>query len=425
MRLSESEKAMLDGAAGPAKQRAMDLLVRYGEALGAERLVAVTNVAGTWNAASPALRPFAEKGMDAVFSKFNLDADDVVETPQAEVYTCQLIHGIDTRNVEVMGANPELALRQQKAERYFGARGVQMFNTCTPYQVGNVPVRGEHCAWMESSAVVYCNAVLGARTNTEGRESAGAASITGKIPDWGLHRAENRLGTHQIGVRVNVDSMMDWGLLGYYVGEIVEDGIPVLDGIHHTPNMMKLKHFGAAASSSGGVEMYHIPGVTPEAESGAEAFGGGRPEETIPYGPAERRQAYEWLNSSASDQNVDFIMLGCPHASIEQIWIAARLLDGKRIHENVNLWLFTPRALTDTAELNGYTAIIRKAGGHVLSDTCPAIGRILPEGTKVVATDSAKQAHYLPAIMGVGTWFGSVEDCIDAALTGRWRGPLL
>jgi predicted aconitase len=425
MRLTDAERAMLDGACGPAKQRAMDLLVRYGEALGAERLIAVTNVAGTWNVTSPLLRPVAEQGFDAVFSAFNLDADDVVETPQAEVYTCQLIHGIDTRNVDVTGASPELAERQRRAEKYFGARGVQMLNTCTPYQVGNVPIRGEHCAWMESSAVVYCNAVLGARTNTEGRESAGAASITGRIPDWGLHRSENRLGTHQVDVRVNVDSMMDWGLLGYYVGEMVEDGIPVLDGIHHAPNMMKLKHFGAAASSSGGVEMYHIPGVTPEAESVAEAFGGGPPPETIYYGADERREAYEWLNGSASDHNVDFIMLGCPHASIEQIWIAARLLDGKRVHENVNLWLFTPRALTDTAELNGYSAIIRKAGGHVLSDTCPAIGRILPQGTKVVATDSAKQAHYLPAIMGVETWFGAVEDCIDAALTGRWRGPIL
>ena len=60
-----------------------------------------------------------------------------------------------------------------------------------------------------------------------------------------------------------------------------------------------------------------------------------------------------------------------------------------------------------------------------MSDTCPAIGRVLPAGTKVVATDSAKQAHYLPAIIGVQTWFGAVEDCIDAALTGRWSGPLL
>jgi len=68
--------------------------------------------------------------------------------------------------------------------------------------------------------------------------------------------------------------------------------------------------------------------------------------------------------------------------------------------------------------------MIRKAGGHLMSDTCPAIGRIVPKGTKVVATDSAKQAHYLPAMLKVQTWFGSVEDCVNAALTGQWRGGL-
>jgi predicted aconitase len=188
--------------------------------------------------------------------------------------------------------------------------------------------------------------------------------------------------------------------------------------------MIKLKHFGAAAASSGGVEMYHIPGVTPEAESVDQALGGRAPMETIRYGAAERRQAYEWLNSTASSDRVDFVMLGCPHASVEQVRIAARLLDGKRLSENTALWIFTPRALKDTADLSGYTEIIERAGGHVLSDTCPAIGRVLPKGTKVVATDSAKQAHYLPAIMSVECWFGSVEDCIDAALTGRWRGGI-
>ncbi len=183
------------------------------------------NVAGTWNAGSPALKPFAEKGMDAVFSKFNLDSDEVVETPQAEVYTCQLIHGIDTQNAHVTGVPQEAVERQKQAESYFGKRGVAMFNTCTPYQVGNVPVRGEHCAWMESSAVVYCNGVLGARTNTEGRESTGAASITGKIPYWGFHIEENRRGTHLVEVEVEVDDMMEWGLLGYAVGEVVEESV--------------------------------------------------------------------------------------------------------------------------------------------------------------------------------------------------------
>ena len=132
-------------------------------------------------------------------------------------------------------------------------------------------------------------------------------------------------------VEVDVDDMMDWGLLGYGIGEVVQEDIPVLAGIRHTPSMIKLKHFGAAAASSGGVEMYHIPGVTPEADTIEQAFGKKKPVERIKYGHAERKLAYENLNSSAKDTEVDFVMLGCPHNSIEQVWIAARLLDGKKL----------------------------------------------------------------------------------------------
>ena len=76
------------------------------------------------------------------------------------------------------------------------------------------------------------------------------------------------------------------------------------------------------------------------------------------------------------------------------------------------------------ADSKGLTKIIRDAGGHVLTDTCSAIGQAVPPGTRVVALDSAKQVHYLPAIMGIEAWFGTTEDCVNAALTGRWNGAL-
>ena len=300
-----------------------------------------------------------------------------------------------------------------------------MLATCTPYQVGNVPVKGEHCAWMESSAVVYCNAVLGARTNTEGRESTGAASHhQAAFPIGAIIVRSGASPADHVRVNVEVDDMMDWGLLGYYVGEIVQDEMPALEGIRHTPNLPKLKHFGAAASSSGGVEMYHIPGVTPEAPTLDAAFGGGKPANVIDYGERERRIAYDNLNSSAQSRDIDFVMLGCPHNSIEQLWLAASLLEGRKVHANSALWIHTPRAIKQVADRNGYTKIIEDAGGVVMSDTCPAISRAMPKGSKVVATDSAKQAHYLPAITGVQTWFGSLTDCIEAAATGRWNGDL-
>ena len=48
----------------------------------------------------------------------------------------------------------------------------------------------------------------------------------------------------------------------------------MLTGITDTPDLVRLKHFGAAAATSGGVEMYHIPGVTAEAQTLEQALGG-------------------------------------------------------------------------------------------------------------------------------------------------------
>ncbi len=421
MRLTDHEKAMLDGAHGKAKARAMDLLVRYGEALGAERLIETNNVAGAFNASTPSVRALAARGFDAVYSELNLDSDEVIEVPRMAVNTCQLITGIDNAKWRIQGIPDDLAEQQKRGEAFFGQRGINMHATCTPYQVGNVPVKGEHCAWMESSAVVYCNSVLGARTNTEGKESTGAAALTGRIPDWGLHLDTNRRGTHLVEVGIPVDDIMDWGLLGYWLGEIVQDEIPVLTGALVNPTLIKLKHFGAAASSSGGVEMYHLPGTTPEAASVEQAFNGHPVADTLRYGAAERRRAYENLNC-ARERKIDFVMLGCPHNSIDQVWLIASLLEGRRINSNTALWVHTPRALRDTAERNGYVRMIEDAGGVVMSDTCPAISRHLPKGVRTVATDSAKQAHYLPAITGVEAWFGSVRDCVEAAISGTWNG---
>jgi predicted aconitase len=427
MELTDAERALLDGAGGKAKQKAMELLVRYGEALGAERFVDTTNVAGVPGQGSVFLANYYKSsggGRDAIFSYFDLDSDELVEMPPVVTQSCHLQGGYDPENWQALGATAEAASILRDTEAYAARSGVKILKTCTPYLVGNVPKMGEHCAWMESSAVIYCNSVLGARTNTEGRESTSAAMLTGKIPDFGFHQDHYRRGSHKVEVDVAIDSLMDWGMLGYFVGEVVGERIPVLTGRLGAPDVVRYKHFGAAAASSGGVEMYHIVGVTPEAPTLAAAFGGNTPIATFRYGAAERRRVYETLNSNARDADVDYVMLGCPHAALEQVEEACRLLAGRKISANCRLWIFTSRAIKREADQAGYIDAIRAAGGQVFTDTCSAIGQALPPGTKVAALDSAKQVHYLPAIMGIQAWFGSTEDCIAAALTGRWNGSL-
>jgi len=245
-----------------------------------------------------------------------------------------------------------------------------------------------------------------------------------RIPNWGFHTDEFRKGQHLIDVEVPVDSIFEWGMLGYFTGAAVEDTIPVLTGDISNAALIKHKHFGAAAASSGGVEMYHMVGITPEAPTLEAAFGGAPRGERFTYGAQQRREVYERLNSIGASRDVDYVMLGCPHFSIDQIADAAQRLEGRKVHENCALWIFTSRAVKATAVASGYDKILSKAGAKLMTDTCSAISQAIPPGTKVAAFDSAKQSHYLPAMMNIEGWFGTTQDCVDAACTGKWEGRL-
>ena len=127
MRLTDHEKAMLDGSHGAAKARAMDLLLRYGQALGAERLVETNNVAGAFNASTPSVRALAARGFDAVYSELNLDSNDVVEVPRMAVNTCQLITGIDNAKWRIQGSRMTWPNNKSAARRSLAAA----VSTCT------------------------------------------------------------------------------------------------------------------------------------------------------------------------------------------------------------------------------------------------------------------------------------------------------
>jgi predicted aconitase len=425
--LTDAERAMLDGAQGPAVGKAMDLLIRYADALGAERFVETNNVAGVPGSSPQWVKDhYAADGGDyrAVFSRFDLDSDEVVDIPRMNAFSCHLQGGMDPHLWREQGMAEAAHANFVADEAQVAGHGIQILKTCTPYLAGNVPVMGEHCAWMESSAVVFANSVIGARTNCEGRESTSAAMLARRIPDWGFHRDDFRKGQHSVRVDVPVDSIFEWGMLGYFVGEAVQDTIPVITGAISEANLIRHKHFGAAAASSGGVEMYHMVGLTPEAPSVEAAFGGAARGERFVYDAAARRRIYESLNSVGTSRDVDFVMLGCPHAAIEQIAQVAALLEGRKVHGNSALWMFTSRAVKATADANGYTKALTDAGAHLMTDTCSAISLAAPKGTRVVALDSAKQVHYLPAMLGIEGWYGTTAECVDAACTGKWEGRL-
>ena len=425
MILTDEEKRMRDGAEGAATAAAMDLLIRYGDALACDRLCDVRNVAGTMTQPSPVKeRLVREGGWDKAFAVINLDCDTDIEVPAMRVPTCQLQHGFgaDARGVVPYPAQ-RIAL-QQDAESFYGRRGVSILATCTPYQVGNIPVRGEHVAWMESSAVIYANSVLGARTNCEGTASSGAASLTGKIPCWGNHRDENRYGTHLIDVRTPVDSFLDWGMLGYFAGGVAgrstRSSPAPSDGLISSTSSTSARPRPPPAASSCTTSPASPPRPRPwRPRSAAREHPSPSATARLSGAPCTRRSTPRetgptWTSSCSAARTPRWTRSGGP----------PRPLEGRRLSPGTELWLMLPRALRDVADRSGYTDVIERAGGRLLGDSCPAMSRVAPEGTRVFATDSAKQAHYLPAILGIEAWFGTLEDCVDAAVTGRWRGRL-
>jgi predicted aconitase len=425
MQLTRDEQDMLEGGQGLARQKAMELLVNYGEAVGADKFVDTNNVSvivGAIPDADIIKKVVPSLDVDEIASKFFLDSDEIVIVDKVKAFTTSNAYFRDLAYPELQSGGKETCDLIEKIQRYSQRIGIATLNTCVPYQCGNIPTKGEHCAWTESSAIAYCNSVIGARTNIEGQQSSFASAVTGKTPLAGMQLNENREGSVVVKLDVDMNTIQDWALLGYFAGPQVGFDVPVYTNVKKVPDLYMLMSLCAAGIASGSIVMFHIEGVTPEAATLEMATGNRKDLRIVSYGSEERKHAYEKLNHSKKD-DVDIVVLGCPHYSLERMATVAQILDGKKVHENVSLYITTGRTQKALAKRLGYADQIEKAGALILEDSC---GNVLDlDPSRVLASDSAKLVHYIPGMTGViNTWLGTMEECIEAAITGKWRGVL-
>ncbi len=380
MRLTPEEQAMLDGEQGCAARKAMQILTALGKIYGAARLIPVTSVqisgvsyANLGEAGLQFLSEMAEGG------------------GRARVLTTLNPAGMDIENWQALGISPEFAENQTRVLDAFARMNIITTASCTPYLIGNTPHFGEHIAWAESSAVCYANSVLGARTNREGGPSALAASLTGRTPAYGYHLDENRQPALTIEVEAALNENTDFGALGKVIGDKLQNRqgrrVPFLRGVE-CASVENLKSFCASVATYGGVAMFHMAGITPEAASVTP------PEETVRITGDEIRRARESMIDVTSADEVDFVSLGCPHLSIKEIARIAELLAGKQVTRE--FWITTARPTKNIADMMGYTAVIEAAGAKFAADTCCVVAPI--EGRfHALATDSAKACYYASA----------------------------
>jgi predicted aconitase len=309
---------------------------------------------------------------------------------------------------------------ERRAIAAFQALGVLMTDTCINYQTIMPPVRGEHVAYGDTGVVIYSNSVLGARSNFEGGPSALSAGLTGRTPRYGFHLPGQRRATLHIQVDWTPRRLDEWGALGALVGRAAGNywAVPVLSGIDRVPGSDALKHFGAAAASFGSLALFHIAGITPEAERLADVLDPAAPI-AARFGEADIR-ALQASYGGGGDDAIDLVVFSTPQLSLVEMDRLAGLCDGRRFTLPV-LAITSPQVKPD-ADRAGLTARIERAGGMVLSGMCfyQSYAREMAEanGWRRLATNSAKLVNIIGGY-GYVPRLASMEACLDAAERGR------
>ncbi|MDL2295498.1 aconitase X catalytic domain-containing protein [Lachnospiraceae bacterium OttesenSCG-928-E19] len=412
MRLSKEEQSMLDGSRGKGVQQAMEILVKMGELYGAERFLPVKNAhidaaayTTIWDAGTEFVEYLVENG--------------------AKVAVPTTINPVsrDIENWESLGTTKDFAMKSKKLEDAYLKLGVIPTWTCAPYQCTNVPQVGEVVSWSESNAVNYVNSVVGARAERLPDLVDVCCAVVGRVPEYGLYKEENRAGDMLFELEGFDDTWfqdsVDYAVLGYLVGELVINKVPVIKGLPVRTMPDDLKSFSAAAASGGAVALFHVVGMTPEAPDVETAFHGKKDYETIQITPKSMIEMENRLNS-AEKEAVDLVLIGCPHLSFVEMKEVASLLKGKTVHEDTKFWIHTNRTVYDLLTRANLVKDIEDSGAKILRDTCLMEMECdgVWEGNHFV-TNSGKAAQYAPAIAGVTITMADAKGCVEAALTGK------
>ncbi len=407
MTLSPEEESILRGEQGETLRKVMQSVVMYGEAFGAEKLVPIQG--------SPHLvTSFGANTIKPYFEMMQELIDAGLKTQQP--FT------VDPRPMDFENLNPGFLRRlsfklifgkQEEYERQLQALGLKNENafSCACYlpEVGNTPRQGDNLAWSESSAVVYANSVLGARTN---RNSAGIdvmCDIVGKAPYFGLLTDEGRRATWKVELRSA--SLPNAQLLGSAIGIKVMEDVPYITGLDrflgeglNPATEAYLKDMGAATASNGAVGLYHVDRITPEAVQQGESLltEGYR---TYIVDDAELKKVLDnypvlWKDKTARP---GMAFIGCPHLTLHQLrdWsarIETALAEAGKTRTEVSAYLFTAPDVADVFRKDAARVATLLGKNIHITTICPLMYMNNPLcGKDPIITSSNKLRTYTSA----------------------------
>jgi len=334
LKLTDYDKALIAGEYGLAARMAMSIMIRMAEVYLAENLMDITA---------------AHIDSSLFMGDATLEyAERLVKLgAKVKVPSTLNVSGVDKSGLkdwDVPSDWADKAYRQMIAYQNMGCISTW---TCAPYQTQYRPEFGQQIAWGESNAIAFANSVIGARTERYPDLLDICAAITGRVPAVGLHLTENRAGNILYTLK-NIPTKLQendafYSVLGYYLGKNVLDKIPVLDGFSVKPTEDQLKALCAGGASAGAIAMFHIIGITPEAQTIEEAFQGKKPEESKEITMTEIQNAKNELTTTSS-KKPDIIALGSPHFSIEEFKKLYPLIENQKCHPDTILVVTSPKA---------------------------------------------------------------------------------
>lgn len=398
MELSSAEEKLLRGEGGEAKRFAMEIVSAVGDAVGADSLV-----------------PIKSAHVLAHYSSLHDAGVDVLERFAESEGKFAVPTSVDPASIDLQqwrsfGIPEEYARQQFRLCDAYAKLGGMRCWTCVQYQVCNFPKAGEAVAWAESSAVVFANSVLGARSNKITAGMDVACAILGLTPRFGMLEDEKRVASIAFKLQAGALDDLDYRSVGFYIGRKAGSRVPALLGLPSGITSDVIKHLGAAAAAAGPVTMVHLPGVTPGTKTLADATNGGAVE-TMDITRSELEQVQSDLNQT--EEFPDLVAFGVPHLSVNELGLLSKMLEGRKLKQGVRMYAYTSAQAFDMAERTGILEGIEAAGARVSHSTDAEISPLRKLGFNVVMTNSAKLAEIVSSEGEIRIRYASQKQIIE------------
>ena len=203
------------------------------------------------------------------------------------------------------------------------------------------------------------------------------------------------------------------------LGRLAAGRVPLLDGLPFDTNEDELKALGSASASSGAMALFHVLGITPEARTLEQAFGGHVEHSRLKIDARELDEAVQALCPLKVGELVAAMCLGTPHFSRAEFTQLAAAVAGRNAAAGVQIYVSTSRAIASNVGASPEQAALSAFGVRIVVDTCTYVTPGLQMGEGAIVTTSAKYAHYGPSSLRRRVGLMTLERCISSAVAGR------